>query len=230
MNKVDQQKMAQLVQAKGMYAGTETLPGSIKKETWKQVQDECEKIGLPSAGVEKLKPWLVGLTIDMMEIQKLGFDPSLGVDKHFIDLAQQKGEKIDELETADFQINLLANFDAKMQEENLVLTLAELKELNGDMTQLTDAWVNGDTKAVDEQIHKRQKEHPETLEVLKTILYDRNGPIAKKIEDYLKGTKTVFVIVGDAHMVGDKGIVKILQNDKYKVEQSPATRSIKVTN
>jgi hypothetical protein len=227
IDKLDQQKMAQLVQTKGMYAGDATLSGSIKKQTWQDLSAECGKLGLPPAGIEKMKPWLVGLTVEMMEIQKLGFDPTLGIDKHFLALAEKKGETIDELETADFQIDLLASFDAKMQEANLVLTLAELKELTTQMNKLTSAWIAGDIKAVEEQITSKEKEHPETREVMKTVLYDRNGPIAAKIETYLKGSKTALVIVGDAHMVGDKGILKILQKDKFKVEQSTATREQK---
>ena len=94
INKLDPQKMFGLIMDKGMYKGNETLSTSIKKETWDQVKDICEKLGLPAAGVEKMKPWLVGVTIGELEIQKLGLDPKLGIDQHFLGLADT-GKKDD---------------------------------------------------------------------------------------------------------------------------------------
>ncbi len=224
INKIDQAKVMQLAQEKGMYKGDDTLSGSIKRETLDQLKDVCGKIGLPEAVLDKFKPWLVGLTIQTMQIQKLGFDPQLGVDKHFLDLAEKAGKKVDELESAEFQVNALSDFDPKMQEASLVLALAETKDLKDDMKKLTDAWLAGDTEAVDDLMTSKEKGHPETKEVTQKLIYDRNGPMAEKVEGYLKGDKTVFVIAGCAHMIGDKGILKTLRNDKFTVEQSPATK------
>jgi len=224
INKIDQQKLIGLIQTKGLYGGNDTLSGSLKKETMQALQDELAKLGLPAAGFEKMKPWVVGLTIDVMAMQKLGLDPSLGIDKHFLDLAAAKGKPIDELESADFQVNLLADFDAKMQESSLIATLSEMKDLKGDLKETTDDWIAGDDKGLEAQFEKTTKEHPETANVSQKILYDRNGPMAQKVEAYLKGNKTVFIVAGVLHMIGDKGIVQILRNDKFKVQQSPATK------
>ena len=43
--------------------------------------------------------------------------------------------------------------------------------------------------------------------------------MASKIEDFLKTTETLFVIVGAGHLVGEKGIVEILKAKGYVVEQ-----------
>ena len=40
-----------------------------------------------------------------------------------------------------------------------------------------------------------------------------------KIEEYLKGKDPVFVVVGAAHIIGDKGAAKLLRDKGYKVEQ-----------
>jgi uncharacterized protein YbaP (TraB family) len=223
INKVDKAKLLQLVLEKGTYKGDETLSGSVKKETLEKLKDA----GVPVAFVDKLKPWYVGLIVEAAEIQKLGFDPTLGVDKHFLDLADKQGKKIDELESAEFQLDQLSGFDPKMQEASLLLTLAEMKDLKDDLTKLTDAWVAGDKEALNELMTDKEKDHPETKEVVQKLIYDRNGPMAEKVEGYLKGDKTVMVIAGCAHMVGDKGIVKILENDKFTVEQSPSTKPAK---
>ena len=44
--------------------------------------------------------------------------------------------------------------------------------------------------------------------------------MAKKIEQFLKTGKTYFVVVGAAHIIGDKGILKLLENEnKYVIVQ-----------
>ena len=40
-----------------------------------------------------------------------------------------------------------------------------------------------------------------------------------KMDEYLKGKESVFVVVGAAHIIGDKGIAKQLRDKGYKVEQ-----------
>ena len=227
-NKLDQQKLMSVMQTKGMYQGDETLSTNLKKETLQELQDECTKLGLPEAGIEKMKPWVVGLMLDVLALQKLGMDPSLGIDKHFLDLAAAKGKTIEELESADFQLDLLSSFDPKLQEENLLSTLDEMKNLKSDFNELTGAWIAGDGKTVEAEFDRQVKQHPETAEVNQKLIFDRNGPMAQKVEAYLKGNKTVFVVAGCLHMVGDHGIVHILQDDKFTVEQSPATRVAKV--
>ena len=44
--------------------------------------------------------------------------------------------------------------------------------------------------------------------------------MAAHAANYLKGTNTVFFLVGSAHLVGDKGVVKILTDHSYNVQQS----------
>ena len=40
-----------------------------------------------------------------------------------------------------------------------------------------------------------------------------------KIAEYMKGKDQVFVVVGAAHIIGDKGMAKQLRDKGYKVEQ-----------
>ena len=91
-------------------------------------------------------------------------------------------------------MNLIASFDAKTQEQSLVLGLAKIKNMKGDMAKLIDAWIAGDAVAIDKELNKDRKEHPEAEQIMQNMIYDRNGPMAAKIEDYLKGNKTVFVV------------------------------------
>lgn len=47
---------------------------------------------------------------------------------------------------------------------------------------------------------------------------DRNIKMANNIEQFLNENKEVFMIVGAAHVLGEGGIVDLLQNKNYKIE------------
>ena len=97
INKIDQQKVMALVQAKGMYAGDETLPGNLKKETWTELKSDCETLGLPArAGIEKNEA--VGLSghhkSRSWRFRRRVWTPAASaIDKHFLDLAEKEGER-----------------------------------------------------------------------------------------------------------------------------------------
>ena len=51
--------------------------------------------------------------------------------------------------------------------------------------------------------------------------------MAEKIEGYLKGKEEVFVVVGAAHLIGEKGILKLLGDKGYHMEQVSVTPSVR---
>jgi hypothetical protein len=59
------------------------------------------------------------------------------------------------------------------------------------------------------------------------LLDDRNVKMAEKIDGYLKEKGPTFVCVGAAHLVGEKGLVKLLTAKGYKVEQVKHTATAK---
>jgi len=222
MNELDQQKLFAFIGEKGVYKDGKTLPECVSKETWEGTKAALAELGVLTNGLEKLKPWYVGMILMMAQMEKLGFDSKLGIDAHFLDLAAKRKMRVDELETADFQMNLFADADAKKQEQGLAMTLTEIKGMKSELTTLADAWVAGDAGAIDAVLSKKLADHPESRDFVNEIIYDRNAPMTAKIENYLRGTGTVFAIVGVAHIVGDKGIVKLLRDHQHVVEQCSA--------
>ena len=51
------------------------------------------------------------------------------------------------------------------------------------------------------------------------LLDDRNVAMADKIDEMLQGDTDVFVVVGAGHFAGEMGIVSLLGEKGYKVEQ-----------
>ena len=62
-------------------------------------------LGLPIEPLKRFKPWALALTLLGMEWQKAGFEPELGLDRHFYDRAKAEGKPVQGLETVAFQIS-----------------------------------------------------------------------------------------------------------------------------
>jgi hypothetical protein len=153
-----------------------------------------------------------------MELQKLGLDPEYGIDKHFLKKAENK-EKIVELESIDYQINLLSGFSDAQQELFLVSAFRDLELLKGEINEILKAWNTGDTKTIESFVSKSLQDDPRMLPIYEKLVFERNKSMASKIEGYLKTKEHYFVIVGAAHLVGKDGIIEILKKKGYLVEQ-----------
>lgn len=153
-----------------------------------------------------------------LESVKLGFDPNLGIDKHFLSKAEGT-KKVLELESLDYQVDLLSGFSDQDQELLLVYTLDDLRILEQELEKLTRAWTTGDTKGVESILTRSVSEDKRLSSVFEKVVYERNRKMASRIEDFLQTKESYFVIVGAGHLVGDRGIVEILRTKGYGVEQ-----------
>ena len=87
-----------------------------------------------------------------------------------------------------------------------------------DMIKRTQAaYMAGDPDALQKVMDEQDDVGSKKLE--KKLLDDRNVIMTGKMEEYLKGKDPIFVVVGAAHIIGDKGIAKQLRDKGYKVDQ-----------
>ncbi len=210
----DLQKMMEI----GLYPGNDTIEKHLSSETYDLMKGQIEKFGLPVLAFGKHKPWLVALTLLSLEIQKLGFDPSQGIDQHFLSKATGK-KKIVELESFDYQMTLFSEFSEKEQELFLLYTLKDLELLEQELDQLVQAWRSGDANRMEAIMTKGLKEDSRLSPIYEILIYDRNKKMASKVEEFLGTKETSFVIVGAGHLVGARGVVELLKAKGYLVEQ-----------
>jgi len=213
---VDQMKTMELIQKNGMYSGEDSLSKHISKETSAALDEFCSKHSLPRAGVEQLKPWVVAVTIAALSWQQAGEDPSLGIDMHFLDESKPP-QRIDELETMESQLNLFVDATEEEQMALLTSTLKQGDKMKEMIRKIQTAYISGDPDALQKIMDEQADTGSKTL--TKKLLDDRNVAMTGKIEEYLKAKDQAFVVVGAAHIVGDKGIAKMLRDKGYKVEQ-----------
>src|SRR4030042_4809208 len=213
IGQIDVQKLIESV----LYPENESLKNHVSGETYEMIKKGVGGLGLPPEFINKQKPWFLALTLTSMELIKLGFDLNYGIEVHFLSKASKK--KILELESLDYQINLLSEFSDKDQELFLLYTLKDLNTLSRELDKLIQAWTSGDTKTMESIISKSITEDKRMSSVYEKLIYERTRNMVSRIEEFLKTKETYFVIVGAGHLVGNKGIIEILKRKGYRVEQ-----------
>jgi uncharacterized protein YbaP (TraB family) len=212
---MDPSKTLQMVQEFGMYSDSDNLTHHLPKETSDALDTFCSVHGLPRAALEQFKPWLVGITIIGLSYKEAGEDAALGIDMHFLNEVKQP-QRISELETAEFQISLFANATEQEQQDLLADELKQVDKVKDVLHRIQDAYVSGDPDKLQKMMDE-ENTGPKSL--MKKLLDDRNVGMAGKVDEFLKGKEQVFVVVGAAHLIGDKGVVKLLRDKGYRVEQ-----------
>jgi uncharacterized protein len=202
--------------SRGMLPSSTPLDTVVSAPTYALVAKRASDLGLPVEPFKLLKPWLVALMLVQVEWQKAGFDPELGLDKHFYDQAKADGKRTEGLETAEYQISRLDGMSMEQQEHLLSESLKDLDAERANMTRLVDAWRAGDAPAVERIVLSELKQEPLLYQ---RLLVERNRNWIPKIEALFARPRPAFVVVGAAHLVGPDGLIALLRAKGYTVEQ-----------
>ena len=209
--------MQMLTLSTSVYQAGDTFKNHVSAESYALVKTRCAALGLDISQFEIFKPWFVAMTLSAIELKLRGFDTEAGIDIHFLKKAKDK--KIMELESIDFQVTLFNNFSDAHQDLFLVSTLTDLDNLEKREDALYASWVSGNAKVMEQMAFKGLAEHPRFLPIYEKLFYERNLTMASKIEGFLKTQGTYFVVVGSGHMLGDKGILRLLEKKGYRTKQ-----------
>ena len=208
-----------VMSGKGFYTDGTNLQSHISPATWDALAVAAARHNLPLALFQPQKPWLVTMTLSVLELKRNGYDENLGVDQHFLDLANTR-KPILELESFAQQIDLLNGLSPEQQEVFLRQTLRDLEQSADFFDAVVHAWQNGDDGHIDALINDQLQQDPSSQEIYRVLLTERNQTMSEKIEQLMADGRTYFVVVGAGHLVGDDGIVKLLdQKPGYSVEK-----------
>ncbi len=202
--------------ARSMLPASATLDTVISPATFALVTARARDLGLPLEPLKRFKPWALALTLSSLEWQKAGFDPEIGLDRHFYDQARAEGKEVKGLETADYQISRFDDLAMDRQEHLLAETLKDADTEITNLTTLVQAWRAGDRPAVEQIVLKDVKADPELYQ---RLLVERNHTWLPELEALFMRPRPAFVVVGAAHLVGPDGLLALLGARGYRVEQ-----------
>jgi uncharacterized protein len=202
--------------SRGMLPSSTPLDKVLSPATYALLTKRVADIGVPIEPLKLLKPWMVAQMLEVMQWQKAGYDPELGLDKHFYDLAQAAGKSVQGLETLEFQMSLFDGMTMAEQDHLLAETLKEIDTEQANMAKLMEAWKAGDAPTVERIVLSALRQEPQLYQ---RLLVDRNKAWVPKLEALFARKGRTFVVVGAAHLVGPDGLISLLRAKGYTVEQ-----------
>jgi uncharacterized protein len=201
---------------RGMLPAGQTIDKVLSPETLALVTKTAKDLGAPIEALQRFKPWMLALTLEGLELANAGFDPQLGLDKHFYDLAKEGAKAVQGLETVEYQLSRLDGMTPGQQDRMLAQTLKEIDTEKASVAKLTTAWKTGDADAVAKLVLGNLKTEPVLYE---RLLVERNKNWLPKIEALFARKGHALVLVGAAHLVGPDGLIAMLKAKGYSVVQ-----------
>jgi len=194
------------------------LQDRLSTSTYSLFKSKLDKMSFPIEYFSSLEPWVLAITLEMMEFQKMGFDPKYGIDNYFLEKSQGR-KKIVELESIDYQLGIFKSFSDKEQDVFLLSTLLGLDKIENLSRVLINAWKTGDVVTLQTVMAPDPKVKKNLESVNKKLYGVRNFNMTEKIDNFIGQDKNYFVVVGAGHLVGTDGIVTLLKEKGHLVDQ-----------
>ena len=201
------EKMQKLILQKGVNLDGKLLQQKVSSETFQWATIWANELGIDIKMLTPFKPWLAGLTMTILHLQKLGYDPNAGVDRQLARRAQLAQKPVSGLESVESQFDLFDRLPPALQEMMLRYSIREMEQINKMVESLVRAWRDGDVGAAEKLFLGSMAEYPEIREKL---LDERNRNWLPQIEKFIDSGEDTLVVVGAAHLVGKNGVIELL--------------------
>jgi uncharacterized protein YbaP (TraB family) len=198
------------------YSDDKSLRTVLSDEAYTALSAYTQTAGLPIVMLEKFKPGLLISTLQILVFQSMGFTPQ-GVDAFFHARAVADGKAEGQLETVQEQIGFIAAMGEGNESEFILLSLKDLAETGNVIDGMIGAWRSGDAQGLSELFVEDMKVEAPAL--YDTLLLQRNLKWIPQIDRMLQDADTEFVLVGAAHIVGENGLLDLLSQEGYEINQ-----------
>ncbi len=205
----------QLIQALTL-PENQTLDDILHRQTLDELKSYLKSHRLSLDQLSRFKPSMIAMTLTLLELKKLGVG-ELGVDQFYFNRASQDGKTVLALETIQQQLDFLASMGEGEEDLLIKQTLRDIKMLREDFSAMIDGWRKGDTGQLEALFVEPMRK--DFAEVYQQMLVERNQNWMPKISGYLKTRQTEMVLVGSAHLIGNDGLLYMLEQKGYRVTQ-----------
>lgn len=189
---------------------SQTLPAPLAE----RLARTAGELGLPVALLDTMEPWLASLMITSVSLLKAGFSAEAGIDQQLATRAKSDRKSVTGLETAAEQFALFDQLSTDNQVHLLDLTLEDAAQADTELVAIEQAWRQGDQARLAHELRDEMASFP-ALE--SALLVERNRKWLPAIRALLRGNDDVLVVVGAAHLLGDKGLISLLRADGQKL-------------
>ena len=173
-----------------------------------------------AAQVENITPVALSTTLTLTAYMKEtpSFNPMDLIDNYFQTLALQNGKAVKGFETVDFQMGILYDIPLEKQVDDLMCLVDNFEDAQKIANRITTAYFTQNLQQIDEVLDEESETKCGTSEEEEeTLIYNRNRNWVDTMPEMMAEQPTLFV-VGAAHLCGEKGVLKLLEEAGYTVE------------
>ena len=216
---------------KMMYQDDDNIKNHLTEEQYSKLMKFIDDNDLDMGFFEKDKMnlnYYSSLIIQFIS-EKSGLNMEEGIDNYFVNRAKKEGKIFMEIESSDFQDSLLLNLSDAYYVNSIISAIDNIDEEIEGVKQMFESWKKGDEEELwkdDGSIFKEEDRSKYSEEDIKAaqefdekVLYSRNLTMTDKLEEFFNNNYDTFFMVGQDHVVGNKGIVSHLRQRGYKVEK-----------
>ncbi|HIG00485.1 MAG TPA: TraB/GumN family protein [Myxococcales bacterium] len=221
VNEVPSETLQRLIGHYGHQPPGLSLRRTLTPATWTLLENRLTASGIPLRAANRLQPWLLSNLIIMDAIRKAEYFPDEGTEDEFIRRAGSRS--IVPLESPTQQISFLGTLPRRTQELYLIDTLKHYNDSDHFVELYVDAWRSGDEKGLEKLIFDSYLQDEAFKPFFDSIIFDRNVRMGKQLKVFLDAGQhtgeSVFVVLGVAHMIGNRGIAASLAAQGYRVHR-----------
>jgi uncharacterized protein len=209
------------LQKHGLYAEGDSIDRHLSPQDIARLRTALQHFDMPFAQAARMKPWLLANLLTALNLERHGYQRNQGVEYFLLALADKQKMKVQELESADYQMALFDRMTESEQAQYLLENLADLDDAVGFKdAALIDAWSNAKGDSFERVMHESLVGKPASADFTRRVLLDeRNPKMADKIDGLLQKSGTTFVAVGALHLVGKGGVPSLLKQKGYVVDK-----------
>lgn len=200
----------------GVIHDDRTLRDFMGDELYEQALEAANQLDIPFEMLSKTEPWFAAITVEQLALARIGFNPLYGVEMHMTMKASQDGKPIEGLETIEEQLAFLDNLSLDAQNNLLMQTLVESKNIEALMDDMIRAWRIGDVEYMKDTILDDMAQYPE---LYKAIVVDRNRRWVDMIDRLLDDSDDYLIVVGALHLIGEDGVPALLAKRGVRIGQ-----------
>ena len=197
---------------------TITIRGLLNQAEYEFVNQELTNtLRMSLDNLNKTHPSLISKLYELELYKKYEhFEENTQSDTYFQLVAAKKGKPIAGLETVEQQVKLLFPENIKKETQLLVASIRNKEMLIQEMREMNQLYREGNLDALEVLANQSNKQWNVSEEENKKLIDDRNINWVKQLPDLIKNN-SCFVAVGALHLPGNKGLIKLLKNEGYKV-------------
>ncbi len=189
----------------------QSLQTYLDKGLFDKTASILAQYSMPIEAVSRMKPWAAFL------IMNYPADQEIALDLQLLQIASERGEKVEGLETMTEQAAVFNDMPMDEQVQLLLDSVCNHEDVVAEFDTMKNYYLKRDLQALYNIGMQNFPDEKLYNQLIERILTNRNMIMAERMQPYLdKGD--AFIAIGALHLPGAKGVLSLLQQQGYSIE------------